>query len=88
LNVKPRLEFLLGVPWPGGRLVVEGAGLQAAVQDAEEPVGELAQRCPVAGPAGTGLVVVGESAGRCAQGGEGRDSFLLPGLAVIGLVAA
>jgi hypothetical protein len=27
---------------PGGGLVVEGAGLQAAVQDADEPVGELA----------------------------------------------
>ena len=27
---------------PGGGFVVEGAGLQAAVQDADEPVAELA----------------------------------------------
>jgi len=27
---------------PGGVFVVDGAGLQAAVQDADEPVGELA----------------------------------------------
>jgi hypothetical protein len=28
---------------PGGGLVVEGAGFEAAVQDADEPVGELAE---------------------------------------------
>jgi hypothetical protein len=39
------------------------------VQYADEPVGELAQRCPVAGPAGTELVAAGAGAGRCAQSG-------------------
>ncbi len=34
---------LLDVMRPRGRLVVEGAGLEAAVQDADEPVGQLAQ---------------------------------------------
>ena len=29
---------------PGDGLVVEGAGFQAAVQDADEPVGQLPQR--------------------------------------------
>jgi hypothetical protein len=44
---------------PGGRLVVEGAGLEAAVQDAGEPVGELAQGGVVPGAAGALEVVVG-----------------------------
>jgi len=35
---------LVGVVRPGGCLVVGCAGLEASVQDAEEPVGELAQR--------------------------------------------
>ena len=56
---------------PGGGLVVEGAGLQAAVQDADEPVGELAQRGPVAEAAGALLVVVGAGSGGGLQGGEG-----------------
>jgi hypothetical protein len=47
---------------PGLALVVEGAGLQTAVQDADEPVGRLAQGRMVACPAGTDRVVVGPSA--------------------------
>ena len=31
------------VPGPGGGLVVEGAGFEASVQDADEPVGDAAQ---------------------------------------------
>jgi hypothetical protein len=38
---------------PGGCLVVEGAGLRASVQDADEPVGELAEGCVVLGDPGT-----------------------------------
>ena len=48
---------------PGGVLVVEGAGLEAAVQDADEAVGELAQRGLVADVAGAQGVVVGAGAG-------------------------
>src|SRR6266496_2545932 len=91
------LDFLAGVLRPGGLLVVEGAGLQAAVQDPDEPVGELAQRGPVAKAAGALPVVVGAGSGGCCQGGEGlavegvaepvvvhvpgHDGFPLPGLA-------
>ena len=91
------LGFVAGVLRPGGCLVVEGAGFQAAVQDADEPVGELAQRRAVAGPAGAELVVVGAGAGRGGEGGEGlpvegvaepvvvhvagQDGLLLAGLA-------
>jgi hypothetical protein len=46
------LDFFAGVLRPGGGLVVERAGFEAAVQDADEPVGELAQRGPMTGPAG------------------------------------
>jgi hypothetical protein len=35
------IEFL-AVVGPGGRFVVEGAGFEASVQDADEAVGELA----------------------------------------------
>ena len=56
---------------PGGGLVVEGAGLEAAVQDADEPVGELAQGGVVAGAPAARRVVVGAGAGRGAQRGEG-----------------
>ena len=56
---------------PGGRLVVEGAGLEAAVQDAGEPVGELAQRGVVLGAAGALEVVVGACSRGDAEGGEG-----------------
>jgi hypothetical protein len=43
------LDFAVDVLRPGGGLVVEGAGLQECVQDADQPVGELAQRGLVAG---------------------------------------
>src|SRR5260370_21503629 len=56
---------------PGGGLVVEGAALQASVQDADEPVGELAQGSVVLGAAGALGVVEGAGAGRGGQGGEG-----------------
>ena len=46
------LDFLAGELRPGGCLVVEGSCFQAAVQDADQPAGELAQRGAVADPAG------------------------------------
>jgi hypothetical protein len=46
-------------------LVVAGGGLQAAAQDADQPVAELAQRGAVALAAGAELVVVG--AGACRE---------------------
>src|ERR1035438_2435008 len=80
---------------PGGRLVVEGAGFEAAVQDADEAVGELAQGWVVRGAAGALAVVVGACPGGGVQGGEclgpegvdepvvvhvpGDDGFLLAG---------
>jgi hypothetical protein len=48
---------------PGGVFVVDGAGFEAAVQDADEAVAELAERGVVADAAGTELVVVGAGAG-------------------------
>src|SRR5450755_1737070 len=62
---------LLGVMMPGGGFVVAGAGFEASVQDADEPVGELAQRGVVADAAGALLVVEGAGAGRGVEGGEG-----------------
>src|ERR1022692_4262362 len=56
---------------PGGRLVVEGAGFEASVQDAGEPAGELAQGGVVPGAAGALAVVVGACSGGGVQGGEG-----------------
>src|SRR4051794_40698170 len=41
-----------GVVGPGGGLVVGGSGFEAAVEDADEAVAELAQRGVVAGAAG------------------------------------
>ena len=83
--------FVVG---PGGCLVVGGSGLEAAVQDADEPVGEFAQGGVVLGAAGALGVVEGAGAGRGAEGGEGLghervgepvvadepggDDFLLP----------
>jgi hypothetical protein len=43
----------LRVMRPGGRLVVQRAGFEASVQDADEPVGELAQGGVVAAAAGS-----------------------------------
>jgi hypothetical protein len=48
---------VLGVLRPGGRLVMEGAGLEAAVQDADEPSAELAHGGLVAGAPGALPVV-------------------------------
>src|ERR1039457_2030976 len=62
------LVFVVG---PGGGLVVEGAGFEASVQDADEPVGDLAQGRVVPGTAGALGVVEGAGAGRGAEGGEG-----------------
>ena|ERR1035437_1481141 len=56
---------------PGGCLVVEGAGFEAAVQDADEPVGEFAQGGVVLGAAGAFGVVQGPGARGGAEGGEG-----------------
>src|SRR5258708_38545488 len=56
---------------PGGCLVVEGAGFEASVQDADEPVGDLAQGGVVFGAAGALGVVQGPGAGRDAEGGGG-----------------
>src|SRR5450755_392304 len=65
------LEFLAGGLWPGGGLVVAGAGFEAAVQDAGEPAGEVAQRSAVADAAGALGVVAGPGPGRGVEGGEG-----------------
>src|ERR1039457_2360104 len=62
-------DFFLG--GPGGCLVVDGAGLEASVQDADEPVGELAEGGGVLCGAGAFGVVEGPGAGRGGQGGEG-----------------
>src|SRR5450631_98453 len=59
------------VLWPGGGLVVAGAGFEAAVQDAGESVGELAEGGVVPGAAGPLPVVTGAGAGGGADGGEG-----------------
>lgn len=56
---------------PRGCFVIERAGFDAAVQDADESVGELAQRGVVVGAASSVLVVVGAPSGRGVQGGEG-----------------
>src|SRR3954466_8718405 len=55
---------------PGGRLVVEGAGLEAAVQDAYQPVGQLTQGRIVSRAAISLPVVVGPRSGRGFQRGE------------------
>jgi hypothetical protein len=58
------LYRLLRVLRPCGRLVVGGSGFQAAMQDSDEPVGELAQRGAVADAAGALMVVIGAGAVR------------------------
>src|SRR6185437_15205197 len=62
--------LILLVVGPGGGLVVEGAGLEAAVQDADQAVAELAQGGVVADAAGAQGVVVGPRAGGGTQRGE------------------
>jgi hypothetical protein len=52
-------ELVRGVLRPGDCLVVGGAGFEAAVEDADEPVAELAERGVVAGAAGALAVVIG-----------------------------
>jgi hypothetical protein len=61
---------ILGVMLPGGGLVVGCAGFEAAVQDADQAVGELAEGGVVSGAAGALLVVVGAGTGRGLQRGE------------------
>jgi hypothetical protein len=56
---------------PGSVLVVEGAGLEAAVEDADEPVGELAQGGVVADVPAAQRVVIGAGARGGAERGEG-----------------
>ena len=89
---------------PGGCLVVEGAGLEASVQDAGEPVGELAEGGVVLGAAGALSVVEGAGSGGGLEGGEGlghqrvgepvvadepaATTFFFPDALVMGLVAA
>ena len=48
---------------PGGGLIVEGAGLQASVQDADQPVGNPPQGVVMFDIFGAQLVVVGAGAG-------------------------
>src|SRR5450755_2816015 len=65
-------EALGGGGWlaamsPGGVLVVGGAGLQAAVQDAGQAAGDAAQRVGVVDLACSQFVVVGPRAWRCAD---------------------
>jgi hypothetical protein len=48
---------------PGDGLVVGGVGFQAAVQDANESVGDLSQCCLVADPAFAKLLVIGACSG-------------------------
>jgi hypothetical protein len=56
---------------PGCGFVVRGAGLQASVQDADEPVGQPPGCVVVLNPAGAEVVVEGAGAGRGTQRGEG-----------------
>jgi hypothetical protein len=51
-----------GAVRPRGGFVVAGAGLEAAVEDADQPVGELAQGGVVAGASAAELVVGGAGA--------------------------
>jgi hypothetical protein len=53
----------LVVVFLGGVLVVDGAGLEAAVEDADEAIGELAECGVVVGAPASELVVVGPGTG-------------------------
>ena len=57
---------------PGGGLVVEGAGFQASVQDADESAGQPPQGVMVFDSAGAEPVVAGAGAGRCGHHGIGQ----------------
>ena len=61
--------LILVVVRPGGCLVIERTGVEADVQDADKPVGDLPQGVVVV--EGTLLVVVGAGAGRGLQRGLG-----------------
>src|ERR1041384_988233 len=79
---------------PGGGLVVEGAGLEASVQDSDESVRQSPQSVVVFDFTGAELVVEGAGPGRRVQRGEclgaervdqavvvdepGSDDLLLP----------
>src|SRR5580698_6312773 len=70
---------------PGGFLVVEGAGFEASVLDADEPVGDSAERVVVPDFLGAEAVVVGAGAGggvdRAARlGGEGVQQPVIAGV--------
>jgi hypothetical protein len=58
----------------GDVFVVGGAGCEAAVQDADQAVAELAQGGAVADAAARELVVVAAGAGRATQRGEGLQA--------------
>ena len=89
---------------PGGRFVVEGACLEASVQDSDEPVDQPPEGVVVFDPAGAEVVVKGAGAGGCVQRGErlgvegvdepvvvdeaGGDELFLPDARVTGLVPA
>src|SRR5258708_32271845 len=64
------LLWVLGAMRPGSRFVIEGAGFEAAVQDADQAVGELAEGGVAVGAAGSLFVVVGAGSGRGLQRGE------------------
>ena len=71
---------------PGGGLAVRGVGLEAAVEDADESVAELAQCGLVADPAITQGSVVGAGTGRASQRAErplvyGVAEAAVPGVA-------
>jgi hypothetical protein len=53
---------------PGSRLVVEGGGLEASMQDADKPVGQPLERVVVFDSAGAEVIVEGAGAGRSVQG--------------------
>jgi hypothetical protein len=56
-----RRQAAASLDGPCGVFVVGGVGLEAAVQDADESVGELSQRGVVVFAAAAELVVVGAS---------------------------
>src|ERR1035441_1542835 len=64
-------ELVRGVLRPGDCLVVGGAGFEAAVEDADEPVAELAERSVVAGAAGALAGGIGARSWWFGEGGQG-----------------